>query len=864
MTKNGKVPVDIMVVGDLVQDNNLVQSELSSNIYSEIVTTSVLEKNEGGAWYLAKMIQYACGELCNDKVRVIPPVDTIGENSIGQAYQIWSRCDDGVFRISQFLGCQQAKNPFWQPIVNVSPKILVIDDLGMGYLRTAKGTECSFASWLGKCKPEKIVLKTMLQHDDEQLLASLFADYSDRLTIVVPAVALRARGARLSEGLSWDSTIEDTVNEFGSCTTFADLADFERVVILYSLEGAAVIEKGNLKRFVYDAKKIEGTFKNKISGTIYGLSSIVTAAIVRYLVDPHTYPLFLAIGRALAAARKNVEIGGGAAKTGKFQFDDAEKKIKAVFNYDRGEEESEPAAIFSANADSSLFSNGNYQNSSSFKSDLLADFTGEAKDFVVTKATEVVIRGIKQSLSNVPMASYGSFVTVDRQEIERLNAIRNLIIDYKNNSVDKKPLSIAVFGHPGSGKSFAIKQIASEIFKKDKSIIEFNLSQFKNIEGLHKAFHIVRDASIKGNIPLVFWDEFDSNDFSWLKEFLAPMQDAEFMSDGIIHPFGRAIFIFAGGVTKTFAEFADSESCKNLDFKEKKGPDFVSRLRGYLDVKGPNPQENSDDNKHDPAHLIRRAILIRKIIERSCSHLIDGNNNLMHINTGVLNALLRVKKYLHGARSLGAIIHMSHLINHKHFMPSSLPDRELLKLHVTEDFICLVEKGKLEQKRIEVLAEACHQAWCQEKIAQGYKYGEIRNDDKEKGELTHPRLLDYAELTEAWKEDNRLSAYPIEAKFAKCGFEIIHKKNCEKTVIDKFDETTVNALMRLEHDIWLRDRLFNGYDHAEITNDNLLLHKDVQRFDDLQKNEKNLDKVIVESIIPALNKVGFVVVEKSK
>ncbi|MCD6430396.1 MAG: hypothetical protein J7L57_04150, partial [Deltaproteobacteria bacterium] len=141
--ENGKKTVDIMVVGDLVQDNNLIQDEESGNTYSEIVTTSVLETNLGGAWYLAEMIHNAGEEFCHDKVIMSPPeLESIRKSkSLGQAYQVWSRCEKDVFRISQFLGCPQAEKPFWQPGQKRSAKILVIDDLGMGYLRFNKADD---------------------------------------------------------------------------------------------------------------------------------------------------------------------------------------------------------------------------------------------------------------------------------------------------------------------------------------------------------------------------------------------------------------------------------------------------------------------------------------------------------------------------------------------------------------------------------------------------------------------------------------------------------------------------------------------------------------------------------------------------
>ena len=43
-----------------------------------------------------------------------------------------------------------------------------------------------------------------------------------------------------------------------------------------------------------------------------------------------------------------------------------------------------------------------------------------------------------------------------------------------------------------------------------------------------------------------------------------------------------------------------------------KGPDFVSRLRGYVNIMGPNPP--SDDVF---ACIVRRAMLLRSLIERT-------------------------------------------------------------------------------------------------------------------------------------------------------------------------------------------------------------------------------------------------------
>ena len=96
------------------------------------------------------------------------------------------------------------------------------------------------------------------------------------------------------------------------------------------------------------------------------------------------------------------------------------------------------------------------------RSDLLQDLTGDGIEYVMAKAFEVVQHGMDKALKNVPMACYGKYQTADREEIERINAIKNLILQYQENKNDYRPLSIAVFGTPGSGKSFAIKQLSEE------------------------------------------------------------------------------------------------------------------------------------------------------------------------------------------------------------------------------------------------------------------------------------------------------------------------------------------------------------------------------------------------------------------
>ena len=78
----------------------------------------------------------------------------------------------------------------------------------------------------------------------------------------------------------------------------------------------------------------------------------------------------------------------------------------------------------------------------------------------------------------------------------------------------------------------------------------------------------------------------------------------------------------------------------------------------------------------------------------------------------------------------------------------------------------------------------------------------------------------------------------------------------------------MERLMRIEHDIWMRDHLLQGYEWSDKTDDALKLHRCVARFDDekLTPEDKKLDEAITlslkEVLVRRLNEYG--VKEKHK
>src|SRR5262249_46142848 len=152
----------------------------------------------------------------------------------------------------------------------------------------------------------------------------------------------------------------------------------------------------------------------------------------------------------------------------------------------------------------------------------------------------------------VPIASFGKIKTADVDEIEALRAVRALLQSYLSNPSSNKPLGIAVFGPPGAGKGFAVKNITETLPDTLKHLIkddrhECNLTALSDPEDLAHYFQLSRNSALRGKVPLLFFDEFDCSvegtRFYWLKHFLAPLQDGEFRSGHNVHPIGRAIFI---------------------------------------------------------------------------------------------------------------------------------------------------------------------------------------------------------------------------------------------------------------------------------------------------------------------------------
>ena len=165
------------------------------------------------------------------------------------------------------------------------------------------------------------------------------------------------------------------------------------------------------------------------------------------------------------------------------------------------------------------------------------------------------------------------------------------------------------------------------------------------------------------------------------------MQDGKFTQGETTHSVGNAVFVFAGGTAIDMEEFRATASKNKLA----KGPDFLSRLQGFLNVYS----LDHDENALIVSVLVRRAVLLRSLLLKHVPNIASGTGKAekhLDIHDSITTAFLCVDKFLHGARSIESILTMSALNGRVRFEPSFLPSREQIALHVdSERWFTLIE-----------------------------------------------------------------------------------------------------------------------------------------------------------------------------
>ena len=858
-----------------------------------------------------------------------------------------------AWKVSLFLGFGTEKSENQVDAINQLYKnykfdinnagILVFDDGGNNFRNEEEAWKSLLYETIHKSHEQiprndlkNIIIKIAYPVAQGKLFTNLISDFKEKLTIIVSIDEIRKEDVLVSKGVSWEQTAIDLVHELKYNYALKLLLECRYLIVTFRSEGALYLEMqaGEICRcrLVFDPLHLEGEWSKDagLEGEVIGLMSCFTAGVVYGFVEQN-FNLEDTVSRALSMMRIYQVTGHG-------EYED-----QPGFPVDKIAEEiilpnSKYASAFvpllgsnecrNFNEDVKLC-NSIAENESNFHnlnwSILEGNYlAGSPKEPLYDTACRFALFG-ERELANSPVLKMNKFITYDRREIEALRNVINLAKDYLRDQKVDRPLSIGVFGSPGSGKSFAVEQLAKHL---QTEFMEFNLSQFVDVHELEGAFHQVRDIVLKGKTPVVFWDEFDSQAYRWLQFLLAPMQDGKFQEGQITHPIGKCIFVFAGGTSYSYETFGVLEPeypkpvtpegkkinkndyekkireyelnlTRRNDFMLKKGPDFKSRLSGYLSIQGPNQLEcldeygeickDEDGNTiHDQDDIffpIRRALFIRGRLG------IKGSEELK-IDYGLLNALIRAKKYENGSRSLQKVLSFLKTNRKDKFQRSNLPHFSVMSMLVDfSEFINLMDQDKTYDFKVYKIAPNIHTKWMEIADKQGWKmdYHKEYNylpahmiDENIAAARRIPDILQRAGCKITYMESERIKFNITilqeneirRLAEAICGItpakmgkliikdiisEVKKINDINKTkLIDEFNTKLALSfeLAKLEHSGWCDNKKKHDWTSKEVRNDDRKWHNCLISYNKLKEKDKSKDIDAIINIEENLEKAG--------
>jgi len=887
----------VLVTGDYVLDHHIYEGQ--RHHFGDRRHRGVQEKEELGG---AALVHYLLAELKGGVESFLSvsidasrsPVLPKGVTPSGalSAYAVWKPFDreggkspeNRVWRTENAMGFGGEAEPdvdasaVWTsaPGLPEAPDVVVLSDGGMGFRAHEKRwpakTVLSRARW--------IVLKTADPLVEGPLWERLTQpEHREKLVVIVSSTELRKSLARISTGLSWDATAESAIEATASGGELEELSHCRHLLLVFGTEGGLWIDfdkapAGARAHLVYDADSIEGEHRPGSQGTAFGALSCIAAAAAWHLARGGETPdLEAALEGGLSAAYDLFDQGHGRAAVPGAGF--PAKRLAAAVQEASCRYARTAFYVAQVLAASDCPAGNAPQPGErcwSILREALCQQGVRCPEPAWNLAERVATRG-PIAVGSLPHLSIGKLMSADRREIESLRGLRRLIVDYKAKKSCKRPLSIGVFGPPGAGKSFAVKEIAQTFIGKEEWM-EFNLSQFKSgTEDLIGAFHQIRDRALRNQIPVAFFDEFDSREYAWLQYLLAPMQDGAFQEGQITHPIGKCIFVFAGGTSWTFDSFGPAPWKEDAyaRFKMAKGPDFKSRLDGFLDVLSPNQRvivriaedekrgkdgksggkrkdeevekdENGYERVLDPCDIFypaRRAFVIRA--EFGCAPA-----DKLAIDGGLLNALLRAKDYANGARSLSKVLEPLKAARPGRIYRSLLAPRQQLALNVEADQFLRDMRAyrpsappspSWDRAARERVAAAIHETW--------------RKLGKEQGWLDSKDDVGFDKLRPFLQESNRAAAIRMARVLALIGLALEPGANADGELepLRLKIEYNLELLAEAEHEGWMEWYLDQGWQCGSKKSEQEKTHPCLKPYIQLSAREQNKDRESIRHYI---------------
>ena len=336
------------------------------------------------------------------------------------------------------------------------------------------------------------------------------------------------------------------------------------------------------------------------------------------------------------------------------------------------------------------------------------------------------------------------------------------------------------------------------------------------------------------------------------------MQDGEYTVNGKNFVIEGAVFVFAGATAFSFRGFLPHTPEEDQAFRAVKGTDFVSRLQGILNIKGPNPVSDEDRS-----HIIRRAMLLREQIVRKTSGIYDAESGLVNVSRGMLSALLAVSEYRHGSRPLEFILDMSRLTEVSRFTPSCLPVDEQLDIHLdVKDFRKRLAFEQMMGDYIEKYARIAHENACKRRLEEAVQ---LQADDAELERLKSlPEMGDWQDLPEEFRGDYISQIYYIGVYLQ--GYDTSYGLRPilpgAPDAVTELYGPVLEELARLDHERWILDKKQDGWHQGPYDEEGKTL-PEMLPYEELEEPTREQIRLRVRMIPQNLKEIGFELYRKT-
>ncbi len=483
MTSATPVPT-LVIAGDVTLDWNVADmSPTSTTVSWSGEQYASISLQPGGACLLASLTRAAI----EADVRSIPtgapprPDDRRFHHSSAAwaPYPFTHTSKEPVWRMGDYLGlarrddmCPPAAE--WAQVEDdaASPDVALLDDGGLGFSEDPQLWPSSIREQAAAA-PRVVVLKTSDLFGRSALFRRLLDLDIERLVVVTTVGDVRRSGVEVSRGMSWEASAQDLARALSSATELAPLAQAADVVVSFGAAGAFVAHRRSPdleldSKLVFDPREMEGTWEANRPGGMIGGTTCLTVGLASTLTTMSAeVALVDGARRGLTALRALHETGFIAPEPGSTAIRFPHETVAAAL-------QREPDDFATTVVPPPTGHDGQWS--------ILREHHIGGFDHL---ARQIVRLGPGPALKGMPVGRFGALLTADRREIEGFRSVQNLIAEYCALPRPPRPLSIAVFGPPGSGKSFAVKQLARSLHAGEVEKLTFNLSQVERPDELH-------------------------------------------------------------------------------------------------------------------------------------------------------------------------------------------------------------------------------------------------------------------------------------------------------------------------------------------------------------------------------------------